>query len=125
MCIHFFFQNRKKIKDSEIRPRVEKTLDTSNPRTWYYALMDYGVMLKKQYQNPNRRSAHYHKQTPFKGSNRQLRGMILKVLTREPSMSERELVQTLKIDPKRVKSTLMQLLDEGFIKKSGNNYIIA
>ncbi len=123
--IHFFFQNRSDIKDSEILPLVEKTLDTSNPRTWYYALMDYGVMLKKQYQNPTRRSAHYHKQTPFKGSNRQLRGMILKVLTRETSMSERELVQTLKMDPERIKSTLMQLLDEGFIKKSRNNYIIA
>jgi A/G-specific adenine glycosylase len=123
--IHFFFQNKKEIKDSEILPLVEKTLDTSHPRRWYYALMDYGVMLKKQYKNSNRRSAHYHKQTPFNGSNRQLRGMILKMLTREMSMSERELVQKLKTDPERVKNILIQLHNEGFIRKSGNNYLIA
>jgi A/G-specific adenine glycosylase len=123
--IHFFFQNRSEIKDNEILPLVEQTLDTSHPRIWYYALMDYGAMLKKRYQNPNRKSAHYHKQTPFKGSNRQLRGMILQALTREPSMSERELMQTLKIDPERVKRTLIQLHDEGFIQKSGKKYKIA
>ncbi|HID20498.1 MAG TPA: A/G-specific adenine glycosylase [Methanophagales archaeon] len=123
--IYFFFHDKDEINDSEIVPLVEKTLDTEHPRTWYYALMDYGVMLKKQYQNPNRRSAHYHKQTPFKGSNRQLRGMILKALTRESSMSERELVQTLKTDPERVKSILVQLQNEGFIRKSRNNYRIA
>jgi A/G-specific adenine glycosylase len=123
--IHFFFQNRNEIKDSEILPLVEQTLDTSHHRAWYYALMDYGAMLKKRYQNPNRKSAHYHKQTPFKGSNRQLRGMILQALTREPSMSERELMQTLKMDPERVKSTIIQLHDEGFIQKSGKKYKIA
>jgi len=122
--IHFFFQNRSGIKDSEILPLVEQTLDTSNPRTWYYALMDYGAMLKKRYQNPNRKSAHYHKQTPFKGSNRQLRGMILQALTRGPGMSERELIQTLKMDPERVKSTLIHLHDEGFIKKNAKSYRI-
>jgi len=123
--IHFFFQNKKEIKDSEILPLVEKTLDTSHPRRWYYALMDYSVMLKKQYKNPNQRSAHYHKQTPFNGSNRQLRGMILKMFTCETSMSERELVQKLKTDPERVKNILIQLHNEGFIRKSGNNYTIA
>ncbi len=123
--IHFFYQNRSGIKDSEILPLVEQTLDTSHPRTWYYALMDYGAMLKKRYQNPNRKSAHYHRQTPFKGSNRELRGMILRALTRGPGISERELIQTLTMDPKRVKSTLIQLHDEGFIKKSGKRYRIA
>ncbi|MBE0516491.1 MAG: A/G-specific adenine glycosylase [Methanophagales archaeon] len=123
--IHYFFQNQSGIKDSEILPLVEQTLDTSQPRTWYYALMDYGAMLKKWYHNPNRKSAHYHKQTPFKGSNRELRGMILQALTRGPDLSERALIQTLKMDPERVKSTLIQLHDEGFIKKSGTKYRIA
>ena len=123
--IHFFFQNKSGVKDSELRPLVETTLDASHPRRWYYALMDYGVMLKKQYKNTNRRSAHYHKQTPFKGSNRQLRGMILKMLTHETSMSERELVHTLKTEPSRVKDILIQLQTEGFIRKNGTNYLIA
>ncbi len=123
--IHFFFHNQSEINDSEILPLIEQTLDFSRPRTWYNALMDYGVMLKQQRQNHSRKSAHYHKQTPFKGSNRELRGMILRVLTRETSLSERELVHTLNIDPARVKGTLMQLQDEGFIEKSGSRYRIA
>lgn len=45
--IYFFFPQNNNISDKEILPLVEKTLDKSNPREWYYALMDYGVMLKK------------------------------------------------------------------------------
>ncbi|HUV02039.1 MAG TPA: A/G-specific adenine glycosylase [Desulfobacteria bacterium] len=123
--IHFFFHDQDDIKDTEILPLVEQTLDTANPRQWYYALMDYGAMLKQQHPNPNRRSAHYHKQSAFKGSNRELRGMILRALTRESNLSERELVQTLKMDRERVKSALGQLHGEGFIKRSGNRYRIA
>jgi A/G-specific adenine glycosylase len=124
--IHFFFHGQDTIKDNEILPLVEQTLDTAHPRRWYYALMDYGAMLKQQHPNPNRRSAHYHKQSAFKGSNRELRGMILRALTRRGSeMSERELVQTLKMDPERVRGILVQLHDEGFIEKSGDRYSIA
>ena len=126
--IHFFFHghDRTDITDTEILPFVEQTLDTANPRQWYYALMDYGVLLKQLYPNPSRRSAHYHKQSAFKGSNRELRGMILRTLTQRGSeMSDRELMQTLKMDPERVSMVLSQLHEEGFIAKSGNRYRIA
>jgi A/G-specific adenine glycosylase len=71
--IHFFFRDRENISDAEILPLIEMTLDAGNPREWYYALMDYGAMLKKTVENPNRKSSHYKKQAPFHGSNRQLR----------------------------------------------------
>jgi A/G-specific adenine glycosylase len=123
--IHFFFHDQDNIKDTEILPLVKRTLDTAHPRIWYYALMDYGAMLKQLHPNPNRRSAHYHKQTPFHGSNRELRGMILRTLARESTISERELVHALDMDSARVRGTLVQLQDEGFIRKSGNRYRIA
>lgn len=123
--IRCFFHDRSEVSDSEIRPLIDQTLDTAHPRTWYYALMDYGAMLKQQHPNPSRKSAHYHKQAPFKGSNRELRGMILRTLTRERALSERKLIQTLAMEPERVKRTLTQLQDEGFIKKHGNRYSIA
>lgn len=44
--IHHFFKGEKNVHDREIMPLIEKTLDTENPRDWYYALMDYGVHLK-------------------------------------------------------------------------------
>ncbi len=67
--IHSFFKDEKDVHDKDILPLIEKTLDTKKPRDWYYALMDYGTMLKKTQINPSRRSKHYSKQSPFKGSN--------------------------------------------------------
>ncbi len=123
--IHCFFQGRQGIKDAEILPLVAKTLDTSNPRKWYFGLMDYGAMLKKQHQNPNRKSAHYQKQPPFEGSNRQIRGMILKLLTAESPLSHREIAERLGKDPERVKGNLTQLQEEGFIRKDRAGFAIA
>ena len=122
--IHFFFRNRRNIRDAEILHLVEKTLDVSNPRRWYYALMDYGTMLKKLYQNPNRKSLHYRTQSPFNGSNRQIRGMILKILTKKHHSSEMEIMQKLKILPERVKSNLINLEKEGFIIRKGKKITI-
>jgi A/G-specific adenine glycosylase len=79
--IHFFFPHSKKIFDAHILPYLEKTLDRKNPREWYFALMDYGAHLKKTEGNASRRSAHHSKQKPFKGSDREVRGAILKALS--------------------------------------------
>ncbi len=88
--IHFFFGHEdRKISDVEILPLVEKTLDRKNPREWYFALMDYGVMLKAAaksstrnaaggFTDPARKSKMYKKQSKFKGSNRELRASILR-----------------------------------------------
>jgi A/G-specific adenine glycosylase len=78
--IHFFFQDRLTVSDREIRPILEEALDRENPRRWYYALMDYGAALKKVTANPNRKSAHYARQSRFEGSFRQKRGRLVKAL---------------------------------------------
>lgn len=123
--IHCFFQDMINIKDDEILLLVESTLDTDNPREWYYALMDYGVMLKQKYENPNRRSAHYQKQSPFQGSNRQIRGMVLKLLVQESCTSEHEIAQKVNISGEKLKNNLTQLLKEGFVKKVRGKYTVA
>jgi len=123
--IHFFFHTMNDVRDAEILDLVEKTLDGSNPRKWYYALMDYGATLKKAYQNPARRSYHYRPQSPFNGSNRQIRGMILKTLALKRSLTEKELVQKLLMSPERIKSNLITLEQEGFILKKGRKLTIA
>jgi A/G-specific adenine glycosylase len=119
--IHFFFDGEGKIHDADISPLVEQTLDTSNPREWYYGLMDYGVELGKNRQNPNRRSAHYTKQSPFEGSDRQLRGQILRALLSD-TLTARQLSRKLGADPKRMIGILGQLQKEGFIEKKGALY---
>lgn len=117
--IHFFFSDREDVKDSEILPLVEQTLDRENPRDWYYALMDYGAMLKTKLPNPNRKSAHYTRQAPFEGSNRQIRGMILKLLLSLGPLREGELIGKLNREPSRVRTILHEMQREGFIQISG------
>ncbi|UCC66906.1 MAG: A/G-specific adenine glycosylase [Deltaproteobacteria bacterium] len=117
--IDHFFRNRHDVKDIEILPLIEKTLDTKNPRIWYYALMDYGVALKERHDSVNRRSAHYTKQSPFEGSNRQIRGMILKALVSKPVISETALLKKINLHDEMVKQSLRQLCDEGLIMKKG------
>jgi A/G-specific adenine glycosylase len=122
--IHFFFQKKEMVKDSQILPLVEKTLDRKNPRKWYFALMDYGSMLKKIVHNPNRKSAHYQKQSSFHGSNRQIRGKILREIVNTSCISESSLVEKFNLDMKRTGDLLDQLRKEGFIKKKGKQYLI-
>ncbi len=119
--IHFFFQDERNVKDARIRPLVEQTVDSSNPREWYYALMDYGAMLGRERPNSNRRSAHYKRQSPFEGSDRQIRGMILRALIAKPNVSEREVIRRLDVTAERAKNILTQLQKEGFIERKGGN----
>ncbi len=78
--LQWFFADRSGISDRQLLPVVEAALDRRDPRRWYWALMDYGTMLKEALPNPNRRSAHYARQSPFAGSRRQVRGAILRLL---------------------------------------------
>ena len=60
---------------------VVETAETElTPRSWYYALLDYGAYLKKTIPNPSRRSKSHVKQSRFEGSHRQKRAELLRVL---------------------------------------------
>lgn len=80
--IHDFFPDTDSVRDADILPLVEATVDHADPRRWYQALMDYGSMLKES-DNPSRRSAHHRPQSRFEGSRRQARGIILRTLLQD------------------------------------------
>lgn len=86
VILHEFFPNAVDVPDSVIIPYVRETCpkdpnDWENgPRSWYYALLDYGAHLKKEHQNPSRRSKTYKKQSAFEGSHRQKRAAVVRVL---------------------------------------------
>ena len=118
--IYFFFHNKNNINDKEIIPLIEKTFDKNSPRNWCYALMDYGVMLKKKFPKLNKKSAHYRKQSPFKGSARQIRGKILKILVEKKTISKSELKNNFKYtNGDLMNKILLQLEREGFIELKG------
>jgi A/G-specific adenine glycosylase len=95
VMLHFFFPGKEGVKDGEILPVLEETMDRSNPRRWYWALMDYGASLKKLTPNPNRRSAHYTRQSVFSGSFRQIRGGIVRTLSRDGPAGAEDLLKRL------------------------------
>ena len=81
--IHSFFKRRTYevlISDKQLLPLIADAAEGQDPRTWHWALMDYGSHLKKLHKNPSRASAHYTKQSKFEGSLRQVRGAILREL---------------------------------------------
>ncbi len=121
--IHFFFSDRNDLHDDELLPLIEQTVDRANPREWYYALMDYGVMLKKTCKNPSRKSKHHNIQSKFEGSDRQIRGMILRALLREPH-SRVQLHVAIDREDKRIDAMLTDLCSEGLIAQLGDQFRI-
>ena len=117
--IHVFFPTRETVADKEILPLVERTLYRENPRVWYWALFDLGTALKKSVTNPNRRSAHYTRQAPFEGSDRRIRGQIIKTLIATPGISGNELPGHIGEDAGRVKRIVAALEEEGFVVREG------
>jgi A/G-specific adenine glycosylase len=115
--IYFFFPNKSKINDKEIMSIVQNTIDIHDPREWYYALMDYGVMLKKTHPELNKRSIHYRKQVPFKGSNREIRGKILELLIKQGKMKIKNIQRVFDgKEQNKIMNILNQLKKEGFIE---------
>jgi A/G-specific adenine glycosylase len=121
--IHFFFKNKEEVRDGEILPLVEQALDRTNSRKWYSAIMDYGTILKKQVVNPSRKSKHYTKQSTFEGSERQLRGKVLKLFTKKQSYSRTQLQEA--CNDSRLDTVLQQLIKEGFLREAKGTYTLA
>ena len=113
--IYSFFGGKERVDDKELLPLVEATVDQNNPREWYYALMDYGVYLKKQIPNPSRNSKHHVTQSRFKGSDRQIRGAIIRLLTKNAIMPIESLYASFNEPKGRVEAIIQKLLIEGFI----------
>jgi A/G-specific adenine glycosylase len=103
------------VDDREIHPLIEKTLDRKNPRDWFYALTDYGVMLKTLRPDPNTRSKHYKKQAPFKGSRREVRGKILAHLAENKELTYDTLIGIYGFPEERITAAAESLVNEGLI----------
>jgi A/G-specific adenine glycosylase len=123
--IHCFFGDRNGVSDEEILPLIQQTLDREHPREWYNALMDYGWHLGTTIENPNRRSRHYQRQAPFEGSNRQIRGKILRMLVDGGEQATGDLCRNLDLPAPAVDAVLSQLETEGFITREGDRVRIA
>lgn len=115
---HHFFADGDKVSDAQLLQVVQRTLDTEQPREFYWALMDYGTWLKKQGVGRIQQSHHYKKQSPLKGSVREVRGQIIKQL----AASDASLVQLQAqyADDVRFDPALTGLLRDGLVHQTGD-----
>jgi len=125
--IHHFFSSQDLVSDEALLPIVQDTLQVVEdqeaadftPRTWYWALMDYGTFLKQTAGNASRRSKAYTKQSAFNGSRRQVRGAVLRRLQAAPH-SQADLAKH--ITDERLPSVLQDLLTEKMISYMQGHY---
>lgn len=113
--IHHFFADKTEVSDVEIHLLLEQTIDTEHPRQWYWALMDYGSWLKAQGVRTNAMSKGYKKQSPLKGSVREIRGQIIKALTEQSTLTEAELHRHVTVD-NRYDTALAGLVADGLVR---------
>lgn len=122
--IYHFFPGRTDVSDKELIPLVNATVHQTEPREWYYALMDYGVHLKKTVGNVSRASKHYTKQSTFEGSHRQVRGKILEVLLHQKQTTQEILAALLMLEESKIEKALAELVSEGLVKQKATLYTL-
>ena len=120
--IHHFFEDFESINDKDIEALILATLDKDNPREWYWALMDYGTFLKKEYGNISRKSSSYTTQSKFQGSFRQKRAKVLKEIVTRKVVSFDELQQITAYESEILESALEKLVQENFIRTERNQF---
>lgn len=111
--LHHCFADADGVPDKAILELVEQSLDTTRPREWYWALMDYGSHLKQTSGNANRRSASYSRQSKFEGSRRQVRGQVLRALQEEPRTLN---ALSSVISDSRLPAVMDELVQEGLVR---------
>lgn len=122
--IHHFFHDAVAVSDKALLSIIERTLDRERPREWHSALMDYGAHLKATIGNLSRRSQAYKKQSPFKESNRYVRGLLLKELATSHYTTLQLCKKLEPIEVERIEQQLTALLKEGLIAKQGRRYML-
>lgn len=120
--IHHFFSDNELVSDDDIFPIVARTIDHNDPYSWYSALMDYGTMIKSKYKNPSRKSKKHTVQAKFKGSLRQIRGNVIKLVSECEGISRTELIKNIKDD--RCEAVIDMLIQENFIEEHSKKLLL-
>jgi A/G-specific adenine glycosylase len=114
--LYTFYPQVCAVSDKEILQKVEETLYKRDPRSWFYALMDLGVELKKHTKGINQRSKHHVKQSKFEGSQRQVRAAVLRAITEAASIRRAEISRKLSYDADKIEAAITALQAEGLIQ---------
>lgn len=114
------FNLSESITDKELFSIAEKCLPPGRSRDWHNALMDYGALYltsKKTGIKPKTQ------QSRFQGSDRQIRGQILRLLLKE-TQSLYQIQDQIDVETKRLSTILEKMEKEKTIDKIDNSYHI-
>jgi len=114
--LYTFYPQVLAVSDKEVLQKVEETLYKKDPRSWFYALMDLGVELKKHTKGINQRSKHRVKQSKFEGSQRQVRAAVLRTIAEAASIRRSDIKRKLSYDADRIEAAIAALQAEGLIQ---------
>lgn len=112
------FHLSEKISDAELWGLARKCLPLGRSRDWHNALMDYGALCLTAQKTGIKAKT---KQTPFEGSDRQIRACIIKILLKHDA-SFAELKRSLVIETIRLERILTRLNHERIITKENDRY---
>lgn len=153
VLLHELFAGREGVSDRELVPLADLTCPPDgcggasfevapassedvpdDPRTWYYAMLDYGAYLKRTVPNPSRRSSSHTRQSRFEGSHRQKRAEMVRLLLAhraDPAggAAEAKLAEEIgnleqkagrtALSAEEVRALLSELAAEGFCRQEG------
>lgn len=125
VVLHHFFKTKCAVPDMKVYPYATRLAHAQDPRLWHAALMDYGSYLKKKVPNQSRKSAHHTRQRPFRGSVRETRGAIMRLLQNHPQQLRTLHTALTSVPIAQLKTILTSLVREGFLVKRGRVYDLA
>ncbi len=113
---YHFFTNGDVVDDTQVRTLLKETLDQHHPREFYWSVMDYGAFLKRSDVGRISQSKQYKKQSPLKGSVREVRGHIVHRLV-AGDLTRDALRRAVEGD-KRFDAALQGLLNDGLVTET-------
>jgi len=120
----FFPETAGKIDEKLMVKLAQQTLYAENPRQWYWALMDYGVFIKKTEGNFNKLSKSYNKQSKFEGSKRQKRASILRLILQEKQISLPNIVLQTEYENDLCAELVTALVKDNLVEEKASIYSI-
>jgi A/G-specific adenine glycosylase len=116
--LYAFCQGRSGVSDRELLQLIHDTMDAKRCRDWFYALMDFGVALKRARPGINTQSKHHAKQSKFEGSDRQIAARVLKtVVAHEGGVTLSAVQKCIGADVERIEKAVSRLERDGLIRR--------
>ena len=123
--LYGFCSGRTKVSDRELMQLIHDTMDTKRCRDWFYALMDFGVALKRARPGINAQSKHHTKQSKFEGSDRQIAATILKiVVASKRGVAVSEIQKHVNAEVERVEKAVRRLENDGLIRRMRTGRVV-